>query len=1604
MNKYLRRAVACLLSLLLCAQLTAPAFAAGSTIYIDSADDLLALAENCSLDTWSQGKTVVLQADISLGSIDCAPIPTFGGTFDGGGHTISGMNLTGSLSPAGLFGILQESAVVCDLRLSGSVYPSGGSESVGGIAGWNGGLIENCAFSGSVSGEDSVGGIAGTNTLTGRVRNCTVAGSISGKSRTGGIVGTNLGVVSACRNDSYVNIASVDPSIDLTDLELDPTHRLFTLSSLGTVHVATDTGGIAGYSSGMVLSCVNNGVIGHQHIGYNVGGIAGRSCGYLADCVNQGGVFGRKDIGGIVGQAEPYVVLDLSPDTLQTIRSELDALQRLVNRAADSADASSTNISDRLSAINDTLGDATGYAEDLTDQLSDYGNDTITEINRGSDILADAMDRLDGISGKVTDLSEQTAKGIDRLEDAARELARAEGLGTEALRNLQEAADELKQANLLLEKGMEQVADGMKQLRDAVKVEDPEAAERALEIISTGLDELADAMGLLSDALSRMSSAPVAPEVWDELADAFSAAADGLEKLRDGTAALRNNISFDLDTIQAGMEQIMDGMKILSGIPARGSAAVGHLKDALSHGETAFGYLQKATETLADAADIFGAVSNDGTDIFADAEDLLDFLASADPIQIAHPDEGISNSADALYDTLEQLGDHMNLLNGTVTSASRTLTDDIRAIANQFHRVMDTAINAVYDAENASPEDRFSDTSQADIDHVTSGKILSCVNHAAVSGDIDTGGVAGTMAVEYELDPESEAFTSDAPLYRREYELKVILQNCANTGAVTGRRDYVGSICGRMDLGLVTECQGYGSAESESGDYVGGIAGFTTGTVLDSWAKCRLDGGKYIGGIVGSAGVEGSAQSVGEISRCRSLVRIVATGQYIGAIAGIGRGAFRDNLFVSDTLAGIDRVSTVGRAEPVSYQELLQTPGLPVHFRRFTLRFLAGDQALKTVFFDYGDSFDDAVFPDIPGMAGNFATWDTMDLTDLRFDTDVTAVYAPCITALPSEEQRDDGRPLFLVEGQFSDQDRLAVEQSGSPDADRLARGTPASLRRLVEQWQLDIPSDGLDAHTVRYLSPSGKTDRLEMYGLQSSSWRKLETETAGSYLKFDVPSGVSEIAVVSRTAIWWVWLLCAVVLAVVAVLLLLRRRAVKRGGVKKQAVLPPESSPKPVKHSKTHRMVCLLATLALLAGIGTAWFFASGMNDTVAACRLLHKYAQKPQLSMELTAQAELGEREFSTCAQLSRTELEGRRITYAEQYGVPLYYSDGLVFLENGKAFDTGDLFPDYSVLLESAEALYRAADISVYENSGETIYSITVADGAQALLAQLVPAATARLSVQGVAIDLVARGGELSAIRFSADGTLENDEKTPTAISVQLSVVEDTVLPEIPQAIRERILAGDAQAEETPTGDLLRLLAAWLKLNAEDPFAARLSLSANCGPLVLDDQLELWRTRQEGMTVSCIRKNGRSLYFTDNAACGEDGGSVSETEKSITSSADLTRIAYQLCISGQLSKTERDGTEIYTLTLDADGMADVAYAILPQAQAMDVTLNGGSIQITLAADTIQRIRYTCDGSVRVLFTDAAVSLTGDLVPEAPAGTFTVPDAVLETLRKEE
>lgn len=320
----LKKFISLALALTLVLSLSVPAaYADGEVLHISTAEELSELAVNCAEDDYSVDLEVVLDADIDLKDVEFYPIPSFSGVFDGAGHSILNMKTATNGSHQGFFRYVQEGGIVKNLRVEGSITPEGSKNQLGGIAGVNRGTIENCSFKGFVKGLTNVGGIAGEN--YGNINNCMSEGTAEGKRSTGGIAGKNEGSISGCTGNVRVNTSISQEKKELEELSLADITNL-DLKNANDEDTVTDSGGIAGYSTGYIGECINEGTIGYKHYGYNVGGIAGRQCGYIFACENRGVILGRKDVGGIVGQMEPFMILTDSAN----LPGEISALQGMI--------------------------------------------------------------------------------------------------------------------------------------------------------------------------------------------------------------------------------------------------------------------------------------------------------------------------------------------------------------------------------------------------------------------------------------------------------------------------------------------------------------------------------------------------------------------------------------------------------------------------------------------------------------------------------------------------------------------------------------------------------------------------------------------------------------------------------------------------------------------------------------------------------------------------------------------------------------------------------------------------------------------------------------------------------------------------------------------------------------------------------------------------------------------------------------------------------------------------------------------------------------------------------------------------------------------------
>ncbi len=537
----MKRIGAILLSLaLLLSALPGAALGAESVISISTAEEFVKFAQDCTLDSYSQGKSFLLTADIDLTGQDLTSVPLFCGAFDGGGHTISGLSITGDGSHQGLFRYVAEGAQIKNLTVSGAVTPGGTGCAVGGIAGSNSGTLLSCRFTGVVSGVERVGGIAGENTSTGVITSCSFSGTLTGEHEAGGVTGSNEGVLLDCTNDGAVNTVPVSATSNTT----------FDISSLSEEDFVSviNIGGIAGESSGVIQSCENRGSVGYEHLGYNVGGIAGKTGGSLSDCTNSGTILGRRDVGGIAGQLEPYAIWDFSDSKLADLEEQMNRLNSSVVSAVEQLAANVGTLTGELQAMLDYAHSASTALGDMVDSVTSGVDSVYSAVSEAANLLdseaAQAADRIKDTIGSL--LPEESAPATDAPEEDG-ETPAGEGSEETAGDSGEDAAEE--SGEVLPEESSQ-------------PEEEPGGSQGTLSA-----EKLKELAGQLRDILAQIEvRSPDATPVVSALEGVYRSASALSSSLDSSASALSEEVADILDQVDAILAAISETAESLGTI------------------------------------------------------------------------------------------------------------------------------------------------------------------------------------------------------------------------------------------------------------------------------------------------------------------------------------------------------------------------------------------------------------------------------------------------------------------------------------------------------------------------------------------------------------------------------------------------------------------------------------------------------------------------------------------------------------------------------------------------------------------------------------------------------------------------------------------------------------------------------------------------------------------------------------------------------------------------------------------------------------------------------------------------------------------------------
>ena len=255
------------------------------TVY--NADGLMNIAE--LVNGGKSDINITLDKNIDLTGKDWTPIGTdydnsYKGTFDGGGHTITGLTFTTNDEFAGLFGWLNRAGTVKNVVMEGVQITSnqiyGGS--IGGVVGSGWGTIENCSVSGSVSGTVYVGGVVGVQ-IGGSITGCSSSATVKGTVDVGGVAGqtNSSATLTACYATGNVII------------EINPKKNI---AGGGLVGMNAGSSLLACYATGNVTSTGSS--TGYVHIGGFLGNnYTTVTAGYWKNNHEQGIGYNRESTG-----------------------------------------------------------------------------------------------------------------------------------------------------------------------------------------------------------------------------------------------------------------------------------------------------------------------------------------------------------------------------------------------------------------------------------------------------------------------------------------------------------------------------------------------------------------------------------------------------------------------------------------------------------------------------------------------------------------------------------------------------------------------------------------------------------------------------------------------------------------------------------------------------------------------------------------------------------------------------------------------------------------------------------------------------------------------------------------------------------------------------------------------------------------------------------------------------------------------------------------------------------------------------------------------------------------------------------------------------------
>ena len=1161
----------------------------GSVITIASAEDLVLLADSGKTENFSTGKTFAMTEDIDLSEYENLFIPIMDGTFDGGGHTITGIRLQEEMSDYGFFRYVGPNGTVANLTVEATVTSGEDQENIGIIAGDNKGTIRGCTSRGTLNGQTNVGGIAGKNETTGTISRCANEAEVDGKQATGGIIGYNEGTVSDCTNSGKVNtnqkvVKSTTNGEGSINISIPNA-----VTGMTADDRANDTGGIAGYSEGSITYCKNEATIGHERLGSATGGVVGRQKGSLAYSDNSGVVYGHKDVGGIVGVFVPYETGSYDRDYEQELKDELDNLSSLMDQLSDVGDGMGNHLSDNVDVLREQLKSLKNSVRIYFDDYSDMASDGKDSIDKNVGAIRNTINGMNysvnlvNLNNSITNISKYIQDMVEILKKLQDNFA-----GTTS-----ELDETLEYYNTLvtdLQAEQQELQNKLDELQQNPPTEDSGSADNDTADNSSATDTSADSASDTgksgtdtSDTMKAETSengqsdknASSGADSSDDTGSKTDSKADTSVETKDDNSSEDKKTTDDSEKTEASNRKMVavaytvvtspatpvtqddengsgnDSVPVETVTPATPNlpSLSDEQKQALMQALQALAQKSAQIQTeMNNVAQILGNITTDSNKMIGDIKSITNNMNSLShdlgKVMDDFEDEfdtmtnDLRQKSDRVYDTFKATGDQLD-------SDWDQMSDCLNRVKSQFDNIRGT-ISDAFDELKDRIEDGsvYVDISELADSMTGDGKVIGCDNSGEIYADSQGGGIIGSISMETvknagkkildlgfgDNDDDDEDEDDDSNSITRHVMAAVFMS--VNTGSVTVKGSYAGGVVGRAEYGLINSCENYGDILADGGNYAGGIAGRSDLLIKDCYTLSGVSGDGYVGGVAGRA------EDVTGCYVC-SYLDLDSYVQSTGAVAGKAKGTISDNYFVDNGYGAVDGVTREAEAVPMDYASLLDLKTMPENFQKFTIRFMDGDDVIWQNTYAYGDVLTEDEYPKLPDAGDGYVYWEKKDVSPIHRNITVHAVYRAYMPSLGSAE---DGSDPVLFGGNFYPDTTLTVRDATDEEAKQVSRNFDTFhwmyhyYVKHIYRYELNQEEELDTQAMVRVVHNSTLADCIVS---MDDSFQTLDevqkAEKVGSYLSVDTTIAKSGyIVVLDRIDTWM-----SIVLGILGLILL---------------------------------------------------------------------------------------------------------------------------------------------------------------------------------------------------------------------------------------------------------------------------------------------------------------------------------------------------------------------------------------------------------------------------------------------------------------------------------